>query len=158
MKELLMQSKYRIYNVAIAHKIGAGQCLVLMELADCEERNGEDFYTSYNQIHLNTALSEKQISFAVKKLKEIGLISTEMKGLPAKQHYTIDYEKVGVVLGMTKGKYKDLQKVSTSSDKRSVLIYKEEQERNKQQPIPTTGKEKEEMILTEEDKKLLCIQ
>ena len=89
-KELLLQSKWRVFNVSVAKKIGLHETLVLMEIADAEQAfKGEDFYLTYDKISENTTLSEKQIRKAVKELKKLGIIDTKMKGVPAKQYFYI---------------------------------------------------------------------
>ncbi len=90
-KNLLMQSKWRVFNVDIARAIGINETLVLMELADAEQYfEGEEFFQTYEQISENTTLSEHQVRNSVRKLKELGIVETSMKGLPAKQHYKIN--------------------------------------------------------------------
>jgi len=89
-KELLMQSKWRVFNISIAKAIGLHETLVLMEIADAEQAfDGEDFFLTYEHISENTTLSEKQIRRAVKNLKDLGIIQTQMKGVPAKQYFYI---------------------------------------------------------------------
>lgn len=89
-KDLLMQSKWRVFNVSIAKKIGLHETLILMELADAEAYfNNEWFFLTYEQISENTTLSEYQIRKVVKSLKAQGLIKVKMMGLPAKQHYKL---------------------------------------------------------------------
>ena len=95
-KDLLMQSKWRVFNVDIAKAIGLNETLVLMELADAEKYfDGDDtFYITYQQIADNTTLSEYQVRVAVKSLKAKKIVETEMKGLPAKQHYKLFIDRV----------------------------------------------------------------
>ena len=95
-KDLLMQSKWRVFNVDIAKAIGLNETLVLMELADAEKYFDSDdtFYITYQQIADNTTLSEYQVRIAVKSLKAKKIVETEMKGLPAKQHYKLFIDRV----------------------------------------------------------------
>ena len=128
-KELLMQSKWRVFNVAIAKIIGLHETLVLMEIADAEQAfDGEDFYLTYDHISENTTLSEKQIRRAVKNLKDSGIIQTQMRGVPAKQYFYImnlDILKNDNPIPAETGRTRPTKKGSAIPTKKGSAIYKE---------------------------------
>jgi len=128
-KELLMQSKWRVFNVSIAKAIGLHETLVLMEIADAEQAfEGNEFFLTYEKISDNTTLSEKQIRNAVRNLKELGIIETKMKGQPAKQYFYItglDKLSGGRARPTKKGRSKPIQKETPNPYEMDRAIYKE---------------------------------
>ena len=91
--DLLSTDGFIIYNKKLARTIGTNPAILLGYL--CSEYN---FYSSNGQldngmffctrekIKYNTGLTETEQRTATKKLKELGIIETELKGMPSKTY------------------------------------------------------------------------
>jgi len=98
-KNILQQSKWRVFNIDIARRLGLNETLVLMELADAESYfRGEWFFLTYDQISENTTLTEYLIRKVVKNLKKQKIIVTKMQGIPPKQYFKIDENSLDKLL------------------------------------------------------------
>ncbi|GIV22166.1 MAG: hypothetical protein KatS3mg023_3917 [Armatimonadota bacterium] len=60
---------------------------------------GEEFYKSDEEILAETGCSEWELRKAKRKLKQLEFLSVEVKGLPARTFYRVDWEKLLQVLG-----------------------------------------------------------
>jgi len=94
LKELLMSSEYFKVNIELAHTIGLYETIVLSILVEIEEQSEQkEFSVTYKQISDKTTLSNYQIRKAINNLKNLDIIETRMKGLPAKLYFTINSGK-----------------------------------------------------------------
>lgn len=103
--DLLSTDGFIIYNKKLARTIGTNPAILLGYL--CSEYN---FYSSNGQldngmffctrekIKYNTGLTETEQRTATKKLKELGIIETELKGMPSKTYYKINETNINVFL------------------------------------------------------------
>ena len=103
--DLLSTDGFIIYNKKLARIIGTNPAILLGYL--CSEYN---FYSSNGQldkgmffctrekIKYNTGLTETEQRTATKKLKELGIIETELKGMPSKTYYRINESSVSSIL------------------------------------------------------------
>ena len=103
--DLLSTDGFIIYNKKLARTIGTNSAILLGYL--CSEYN---FYSSNGQldngmffctrekIKYNTGLTETEQRTATKKLKELGIIETELKGMPSKTYYKINETNINVFL------------------------------------------------------------
>lgn len=56
--------------------------------------NKKQFYHSGETIRKETGIKEHSLGSITKKFKKLGIISTEVKGMPRVTHYSVNYEKI----------------------------------------------------------------
>jgi DNA-binding transcriptional regulator GbsR (MarR family) len=104
--DLLDQSQFIVYNRKLAHKIGAHETIILMELiskykyfkSQGQLYNGEAFFCTIDDLHEATALSRKFQDTAIKKLKSLDILSTKVQGIPAKRYFYINLNSLKKLL------------------------------------------------------------
>lgn len=93
--KLLSNNGFISCNKAIARLLGLTEAILLGELCSISEMfGGEEFYFSQEKISNDTTLSEYQICNALKHLKEEGVLNITKKGLPCRNFYSINENKV----------------------------------------------------------------
>lgn len=97
--EEMTTSNYRAYDFRLVRYIGLEPAILLTYLCDQDKfinkRNvGSEFYKQKKFIEFFTGLTSKQQTLAIKKLKQLELIDVIKKGMPAKNYFKIDYNKV----------------------------------------------------------------
>lgn len=93
--KLLSNTGFISCNKAIARLLGLTEAILLGELCSISEMfGGEEFYFSQEKISNDTTLSEYQICNALKHLKEAGVLNITKKGLPCRNFYSINEERV----------------------------------------------------------------
>ena len=114
--DLLSTDGFIIYNKKLARIIGTNPAILLGYL--CSEYN---FYSSNEQldngmffctrekIKYNTGLTETEQRTATKKLKELGIIETELKGMPSKTYYKINESNISSFLSSEETLQQDLR-------------------------------------------------
>lgn len=110
--QLLASSNFLTVNMAIAKQVGNDAAILLAELASSQvyfERAGqltEDgmFFETVEQVEEATNLSKYQQAKAVKKLEEVGVLRSKVKGVPAKRYFRIDGEKAAGLVDNKKSK------------------------------------------------------
>lgn len=78
----------------VAKLVGLDAAALLGELCGRQAQHGPDFWATNEQLCDSTTLSERSLRNASKKLVEAGFVSIEKKGLPAKNHYTVNEDAV----------------------------------------------------------------
>ena len=105
-----------IYNKKLARTIGTNPAILLGYL--CSEynfysNNGQldkgMFFCTREKIKYNTGLTETEQRTATKKLKELGIIETELKGMPSKTYYKINETNINVFLSTKESLQQDLR-------------------------------------------------
>lgn len=111
---LLRSTAFLTPNRNLAHEIGLTAATLLAELCDryeyylengkSESFNGKDdyFYETIEQLHARTSISRREQDTAIKKLKDLGVIETLLKGLPAKRYFRIDEDKLDELVKRSK--------------------------------------------------------
>ena len=114
--DLLSTDGFIIYNKKLARTIGTNPAILLGYL--CSEYN---FYSSNGQldngmffctrekIKYNTGLTETEQRTTTKKLKELGIIESELKGMPSKTYYKINETNINVFLSSEETLQQDLR-------------------------------------------------
>lgn len=105
--QILGSSSFIIVNKTIIKKVGLEAAILLGELISEFEywntRNElEDgyFFSTIENIELKTTLSKHKQNNAIAKLKQFGLIDTQLKGLPAKRYIKINELKIMEILNI----------------------------------------------------------
>lgn len=114
--DLLSTDGFIIYNKKLARTIGTNPAILLGYL--CSEYNfyssngqldNEMFFCTREKIKYNTGLTETEQRTATKKLKELGIIETELKGMPSKTYYKINETNINVFLSKDESLQQDLR-------------------------------------------------
>ena len=93
-------------NKRILSSFGAVEAVFLCNLIDTyhyfllsgQLQDKNKFYcTNESQMKL-LRVGERKLQNMKKKFKQLGVISTEMQGLPAKEHYSLNLDKLGEIL------------------------------------------------------------
>lgn len=111
--------------------------------SDKTKRTDGFFYKSYKEWTEEICLTERQVRYAVKKLKELGFLETELKkanGAPT-VHYRFDYDKLLESI-LTKCQDGNSQNVSNHSDKTSESLTKTTTNTTQLNTTKTNNKEK----------------
>lgn len=83
----------------VAKLVGLDAAALLGELCGRQAQHGPDFWATNEQLCDSTTLSERGLRNASKRLVDAGFISVEKKGLPAKNHYTVNEDAVAEFFG-----------------------------------------------------------
>lgn len=99
--QLIANRNYIILNKDLIKIIGLEEAILLGELASeydyWEKQNTlEDgyFYSTIENVQINTTLSDYQQRRVLKKLQELGLVDVQVRGIPAKRYIKISEEQV----------------------------------------------------------------
>ena len=76
----------------LAWAVGLKASVLLGELCSCQAQYGADFWATNEQLSNATTLSERELRGASRRLVEAGFIKVEKKGLPARNHYTVNVD------------------------------------------------------------------
>lgn len=104
--QLLDNSGYITVNKQLIKKLGLNEAVFIGEL--CAEYNywetqdklieGKWFYSTRENIENNTSLSGHTQRKVIEKLQEERILEVQKKGLPAKNYYCIDFDKISQLL------------------------------------------------------------
>ena len=132
--DLLSTDGFIIYNKKLARTIGTNPAILLGYLCSAYNfysSNGQldngMFFCTREKIKYNTGLTETEQRTATKKLKELGIIETELKGMPSKTYYKINESNISSVLsseetlqqGLRNPNNKTLENLTTRSKESS---------------------------------------
>jgi hypothetical protein len=100
--DLLRSDGSIVINKALAHLIGLNETILLSEIISLYKfyekvkrlDDGGFFYATHDTIEDNTTLKKDTQIRTVKKLVELGLITSELRGLPAKRHFNINEDAI----------------------------------------------------------------
>ena len=113
--KLLASSNYIPLNKQLIKIFGIEEALILGELCSeyeywvKEDKLKDDmFFCSVSKLEEHTTLSEYQQRKAIKKLEDIGIIKTVLKGVPATRYFCIDENKLFSFLRTSSEKTKEL--------------------------------------------------
>lgn len=130
-KELLRSSNYWTLNKTLVKKLGIETAFLLTNLIEAEHLmktvDGWFFQTIEKLEDVSTLSRHKQES-SIEKLKNIGIVQVEVKGLPAKRYFKIDENALKQYIleetqfvknsqtGMQKINKQDCEKLATSKE------------------------------------------
>lgn len=96
---LMSASGFIMTSRPVAKLVGLDAAALLGELCGRQAQHGPDFWATNEQLCDSTTLSERGLRNASKRLVEAGFVSVEKKGLPAKNHYTVDEDSIAEFFG-----------------------------------------------------------
>ena len=91
---LMSASGFIMTSRPIAKLVGLDAAALLGELCGRQAQHGPDFWATNDQLCDSTTLSERGLRNASKRLVEAGFVSVEKKGLPARNHYTVNEDAI----------------------------------------------------------------
>lgn len=139
--ELFRSDAFLVINKKLLKKLGPIKAIFLENLVDKykywkdkDMLNDDSFFLTHEEQIEQTGMNEYQIRECKKYMIELGLLKTSMKGIPAKEHYTLDFERlvdilindeipISPALGNSEGNTSSLQTVNTSN--LQTVIYKD---------------------------------
>lgn len=156
--KLISGQGFVMYSKLIARKVSANASIIYGQLASSHESFGnknmltkihgkEYFFLTADVIEIETSLTYRQQTKAIKELEEFGLIKTVLRGVPAKKHFHLtDQIQDLFISNSSYDKSAELDKTDDSSiDKRLKLELTKEQHKNEQNvPCIKKNKEKEQ--------------
>lgn len=98
-KQLLLMNNYYSLNKTLVSRLGIEEAFFICLLAEAEqlfkghERDGYFFQTA-KEIEKRSDLSSYKQRTIIASLEEKGLIKTDLKGIPAKRYFKLEYENI----------------------------------------------------------------
>lgn len=97
--EEMTTTSYRAYDFRLVRYMGLEPAILLTYLCDQDKyinkaNVGSEFYKQKKFIEFFTGLTSKQQTLAVKKLVQLEILEVVKKGMPAKNYFKINYNKV----------------------------------------------------------------
>ena len=97
--EEMTVGNYRAYDFRLVRYMGLEPAILLTYLCDQDKfinksKVGSEFYKQKKYIEFFTGLTSKQQTLAIKKLSQLEILTVVKKGMPAKNYFRIDYNKV----------------------------------------------------------------
>ena len=124
MKHLLSSSAFLIVNKNLVKQIGLKPTIILADLISKEQYFETNhllvdgwFFNTEKNIQDDTTLSPHQQRKALQHLKELQIIETKRKGIPAKMHYKINTEVLVKFLNN-----KDYNNLITNNNNKKIKI------------------------------------
>lgn len=96
-KNALSAKAFWQINKHLGRTIGILPALLLSHLIDLVtnyEDMPEEFYQQYSRLQKSLGLSKHQLMECIKVLRDQELIGVELKGIPAKNHYTLNIDNI----------------------------------------------------------------
>ncbi len=98
LQNLLRQNGFYMLNKVLVHQFGLVEAAVLAMLIDKHAQFGEGFFVTADTAQADLNIGRKPYERALTNLKEKGVVSTVVKGVPPRTYYTIDYNIVAEAL------------------------------------------------------------
>ena len=134
MKHLLSSTAFLVVNKELAKQIGWNEAVLLADLISKDQYFKEKEYSNYEMggwffntaknIQDDTTLTSHQQRKAVKNLKSLGIIETKLIGIPAKQHFKINENKLLSYFNTSckKSEQQDVKKTQTINKNKEITI------------------------------------
>lgn len=87
---LLSAHGFVMYPREVAHVVGVKAAVLLGEFAFVQNQHGPGFWCTQGMLSDATALSVDELKSACKALVAHGLVTVEKRGMPARNHYTVN--------------------------------------------------------------------
>ena len=92
--QLLARENYIAYHKTLANVIGVDEAILFGELCSMNNMYGDEFFCEQSKLMNDTCLTEYRIRNALKNLQKANLVSVTKKGLPAKNYYILNEDKL----------------------------------------------------------------
>lgn len=94
-KQLLMSSNYWTLNKDVVKMFGIETAFMLTNLAEAESMMSDEegwFYQTHETVESITGLTRHKQDVAIDKLEKAGILHKQVRGIPAKRYFKLDYE------------------------------------------------------------------
>ena len=131
MKNLLSSTAFLVVNKELAKKIGLNETVLLADLIskeqyfiDNNQLNDGWFFNTAKNIQADTTLTSHQQRKSIKNLKSLGIIETQLIGIPAKQHFKIMTNKLLSYFNTSceNNAQQDVKKTQTINKNKEIII------------------------------------
>ena len=96
--QIIARENFITYSKVVARKLGVNAAVLLGQLCSYQNLAEGEFYREQSLISEDTCLSVYEIRKAVEVLTDAEILTVERKGIPAKNFYKIDEDKLSELL------------------------------------------------------------
>ena len=141
-KQLLMSSNYWTLNKEVVRMFGIETAFMLSNLAEAESMMSDDegwFYQTHETVESITGLSRHKQDVAIDKLEKEGILYKDVRGIPAKRYFKLDYENLtnkfvkNSQTRMQKVNKQECEKSATNKESNINKVNKESNDKDSQQ-------------------------
>lgn len=123
--DLIASDNYITLNKTLLKKLGIEATILFGALCSYQRYfNGEEFYKEQDKLMEDTCLTEYLLRNATKILKDLGLISVTKKGLPAKNYYKVNADKLLDMLSTSGTKFNTTGDIKNDTTLNNNIIKK----------------------------------
>lgn len=98
-KQLLLSGSFWALSKPLVYTLGLETAFLLCNFAEAENLSSDGwFYQTISTVEQMTTLSRRKQDKAIAKLEKLGILETDIRGMPAKRYFMINYDKVGEIL------------------------------------------------------------
>lgn len=97
----LFSTRPVLYVPGLAIVFGVNEAILISQLLYWRgkgHRPDQSFYKTHEELYLETGLTRDKQDRAIKKFKQLGVLTTKNKGVPQKRHFYIDVDKLAIVI------------------------------------------------------------
>lgn len=150
--QIIAKENFITYSKVAARKLGVNAAVLLGQFCSYQNLAEGEFYREQSLISEDTCLSVYEIRKAVEVLTEAEILTVERKGIPAKNFYKIDEDKLSELLITRCEKFEhlevenfDIYNKKNKDEKNNNNKEKEEEDKKKAEVLPV-GKVKEKTL------------
>ena len=149
----LASDNFITVNKTLVKNIGLEEAVIIGELCaeySYWEREGklidDMFYCSVSKLEENTGLSDRKQRRVIKTLEEIGILTTELKGIPATRYFKLNENVLNKFLQMGRTSSCESQELDVAKRKSSNNIYNNKNNKSISKDIDTIQKPKKKSL------------
>lgn len=97
----LFSSRPILYMPGLAILFGVNEAILISQLLYWRgkgHRPDNSFYKTHEELYLETGLTRDKQDRAIKKFKQLGVLTTKNKGVPQKRHFYIDVDRLAIAI------------------------------------------------------------
>lgn len=149
--QIIAKENFITYSKVAARKLGVNAAVLLGQFCSYQNLSEGEFYREQSLISEDTCLSVYEIRKAVEVLTDAEILTVERKGIPAKNFYKIDEDKLSELLITRCEKFEHLEVENfdiynkKNKDEKNNNKEKEEEDKKKAEVLPV-GKVKEKTL------------
>lgn len=133
-KEILRSNNYWTLNKTVVREFGIETAFLLTNLAEAESMMADEngwFYQTSDTLEELTTLSRYKQDKSIEELEEAGILIKEVRGIPAKRYFKLDYETLANKIaknsqtGFQKTRKQEFKKLATNKESNNKESNKE---------------------------------
>lgn len=97
----LFSTRPVLYIPGLAILFGVNEAILISQLLYWRgkgRRPDQSFYKTHEELYIETGLTRDKQDRAIKKFKQLGVLTTKNKGVPQKRHFYIDVDQLVIVI------------------------------------------------------------